>query len=177
MKLALETMGHGPGKVIVLHDWTTCRDSYNACHGAGDPERFTYAFVDLRGYGESCRFAGAMTAAEVVGDLADTADALRWSEFSLVGHSMSGVPALLAARRLGWRVRALVLVTPVPARGVPVDSSTRSMLVSSATDDGPATEVATMLTSGRLAAAWYRAKVTRQRRTVSRAATLGYLDM
>jgi pimeloyl-ACP methyl ester carboxylesterase len=51
MAIGHMSVGHGPRRVIALHGW------FGSAHGWGwlpdliDGDRFTYAFMDYRGYG------------------------------------------------------------------------------------------------------------------------------
>ena len=47
------TIGDGPERVIVLHDWRGDHRNYDPMVPYLDTEAFTYALTDLRGYGLS----------------------------------------------------------------------------------------------------------------------------
>lgn len=177
MILDHDLIGDGPVRVLAVHDWTSTRSTWGACRSGLDTAQFSYCLVDLRGYGGSRNLEGRYDAAEVVGDLLDTATSLDWPQFHLVGHSMSAVPCQLAAATSGERVQSLALVTPVPAEGVPVDPDGLAMFRSSATDDEAFCSIAKMLTSGRLPEAWYAKKLGHQRASIDPEAFLGYLSM
>lgn len=57
----------------------------------------TYAFVDIRGYGNSREVSGQFTIGEVAADAIALADQLGWHEFHVVG--LDGAEELTAARR------------------------------------------------------------------------------
>src|SRR5205085_8441010 len=88
-----------------------------------DVTRFTYAFVDIRGYGNSRSEAGDYTMAEIAADTIALADRLGWSEFHVVGHSMGGKAAQKVAMDAGTRVKSVVGITPVPAYAMPLDDA------------------------------------------------------
>ena len=60
--------GSGPEHVLVMHDWLGDHTNYDAILPYLDSTAFTYAFVDLRGYGLSMHLAGAVTINEIATD-------------------------------------------------------------------------------------------------------------
>jgi pimeloyl-ACP methyl ester carboxylesterase len=52
------TIGRGPTKVLVIHGWFWDHRVFTPLFDALDGDRFTYAFVDIRGYGHSKDVAG-----------------------------------------------------------------------------------------------------------------------
>ena len=56
-----------------------------------DIEMFTYALVDLRGYGRSMDQTGERNEIEAAADTVALADHLGWDRFHLVGFSMTGM--------------------------------------------------------------------------------------
>ncbi|MDI3409004.1 alpha/beta fold hydrolase [Streptomyces cavernicola] len=111
-------LGSGPHKVFAVHGWFADRDAYAAVGADLDLESFTYALVDLRGYGEARGEAGAYTTQEGAADLVALADRLGWDRFSVIGHSMGGAVAQRVVAVVPERVRRLVGVSPVPASGL-----------------------------------------------------------
>ena len=115
------TVGSGDHRVLALHGWFGSARGWGSLPDYLDGSRYTYAFMDLRGYGGRKQDAGDFTMEEAAADAVALADELGWDQFSLVGHSMSGQAiqhVLLAAPD---RVRRLVALNPVPATGVPFD--------------------------------------------------------
>jgi hypothetical protein len=51
--LGFTTYRHGQFRVLVLHDWFCDHSSWDATLSYLTPNRFTYVFADLRGYGLS----------------------------------------------------------------------------------------------------------------------------
>ncbi len=96
-----------------------------------DTERFSYAFLDMRGYGNSRDIKGEFSIAEVAQDAITLVDSLGWKEFHIVGHSMGGKAAQKVAIDGGNRIKSTVAVTPVPA--MPVDEATFGFFPASAT--------------------------------------------
>jgi pimeloyl-ACP methyl ester carboxylesterase len=119
MTIGHEVLGAGPHKVIVLHGWFGDHRIWAPVYPFLDTQKFTYAFLDYRGYGASSAMGGAHTMKEIAADAIALADALKWQRFSVVGHSMGGMAAQRVGVDAGARVQAIVAVTPVPASGVP----------------------------------------------------------
>ncbi|WP_369334551.1 alpha/beta fold hydrolase [Streptomyces chryseus] len=86
-----------------MHGWLADRGAFAAVLPDLDTRTFSYAVVDLRGYGEARRQPGRYTTAEGAADVLELADRLGWDSFSLVGHSMGGsvVQRVLAAAPRG----------------------------------------------------------------------------
>lgn len=116
----VEVVGHGPVRVVVAHGWTTDSGCYAPILEFVDLNRFTFAFVDARGYGAARQKPGSYTLAEVGADLVAVATKLGWDRFSLMGHSMGGMAIQHALLRAPERVAALVGIAPVPASGTPM---------------------------------------------------------
>jgi pimeloyl-ACP methyl ester carboxylesterase len=66
--IAYTLHGAGAEYVIVMHDWNGDHTTYDAMIPYLDGAAFTYAFVDLRGYGRSREVSGEYTCAEIAGD-------------------------------------------------------------------------------------------------------------
>ena len=61
-------IGHGPVKVAVIHGWFGDHRAFETMFDYLDVKRFTYAFVDIRGYGNSRNEIGDYTMAEIAAD-------------------------------------------------------------------------------------------------------------
>ncbi|MBT2487237.1 alpha/beta hydrolase [Streptomyces sp. ISL-96] len=147
-------LGDGPHRVIAVHGWLADRSAYAAVLPDLDTRSFSYAVVDLRGYGEAKDAPGRYTTAEGAADVLALADRLGWDSFSLVGHSMGGsvVQRVLAAAP--QRVRRLVGVSPVPATGLPMPPEQWELFAGAA--DRPANRrvIIDSTTGGNRPAAW-----------------------
>ena len=117
------TIGNGPTKVLVIHGWFWDHRVFTPIFDSLDAASCTYAFLDIRGYGNSRKLSGAYNIAEVASDAIALADRLGWQEFHVVGHSMGGKAAQKVAMDAGPRVRSVVAVTPVPASALPFDDA------------------------------------------------------
>ena len=51
MVIGHEVLGSGAQKVMIMHDWLGNHTNYDLARPFFDVHRFSYAFVDLRGYG------------------------------------------------------------------------------------------------------------------------------
>ncbi len=138
MTIGYKLLGQGAHKVMVLHGWFGDHEVWAPCMPFLDLERFSYAFIDYRGYGASRAIAGEHSMKEIAADAIDLADHLGWQEWSVVGHSMGGMAAQLVAIDAGPRVRAVLGVTPVPASGVPFPPEVRGLFEQACSDDGAA---------------------------------------
>jgi len=177
MTIAYKTIGAGPQRVVALHDWTTPSQTFDGIHPVLDTDTFTYAFVDLRGYGASKGIKGEYTSKEAARDVIEVADELGWAKFHIAGHSMSGMIAQRVNLDFPKRVISMVAITPVPASGVPVDDEGRALFTGAASDPEKWRMVAGMLTADRLPEAWYKMKHKLFEASVDKDAFLGFFDM
>ena len=88
-----KTIGTGPTKAIVIHGWFWDHRVFTPIFDCIDTDRYTFAFPDIRGYGNSRNAGGDYTIGEVAADAIALADQLGWHEFHVVGHSMGGKAA------------------------------------------------------------------------------------
>jgi pimeloyl-ACP methyl ester carboxylesterase len=176
--LAFTTHGHGPLRVIVLHDWFCDHSSWDAALPYLTPAQFTYIFADLRGYGASRDIAGAYTLDEAAGDVIALADKLGWTQFSLVGHSMSGLIVQRIAQLAPHRIARIVALTPASPAGMGLDPPTVGLFrsIALANDEERFAAVAPMW-GPRLSETWTRFKLRRWRETASPAAAAKYVEL
>jgi pimeloyl-ACP methyl ester carboxylesterase len=168
-------VGRGPHKVLALHGWFGCAQGWGALVDALDTERFTWAFMDARGYGGSRELAGSYTLEEIAGDALAAADRLAWPRFSVVGHSMGGAAAQHVLAAAPERLQALVGITPVPAGGVPFDEGAWSLFSAAAGSAEARRTIIDFSTGGRLSPHWVAQQVERSRDHAREDAFAAYL--
>ena len=111
-------IGSGPEKVIALHNFWSDQTEYMPMFAQLNKELFTYAFVDVRGYNKSREIKGEYTVDEIAGDVIALANHLKWEKFHLVGHSMTGMVVQRLAVDEPERIKSIIALTPVPAKGL-----------------------------------------------------------
>lgn len=176
--LGFTTYGHGPKRVVVLHDWFCDHTTWDSMLPYVTPEHFTYAFVDLRGYGASKEIEGTYTLEEAAGDVIAVAERLGWGRFSLIGHSMSGLIVQRVLQILPERVERVVAVTPAPPGGLALapDAAAFFRTVAMASDEERFLMLGPMW-GQRLSASWTRFKLRRWRETARPAAAAAYVEL
>ena len=128
--------GHGEHRVLALHGWFGSARGWGALPDYLNGDDYTWAFMDLRGYGRARAWPASSPWREAAADALALADELGWERFSLVGHSMTGQAiqhVLLAAPD---RVRRLVAITPVPAVATPFDADGWALFSGAAENPG-----------------------------------------
>lgn len=75
-------VGSGAHKVIVLHSLFAGHESFSPWWPYLDGTRFSYAFMDARGFGDAIDVEGSYTCDEIASDVLLLADSLGWREFS-----------------------------------------------------------------------------------------------
>ena len=119
-QLAVQTFGEGEDVVLLVHGWMTSglamRETATKLAAAG----FRVIVPDLRGAGASTTQHGDFSLERYVDDLLAVLDALQVTKCAVVGHSMGGQIASLLAITDPERVTKQVLVSPVPASGLPL---------------------------------------------------------
>ncbi|MEG8035447.1 alpha/beta fold hydrolase [Sphingomonas sp. LR61] len=96
MQLHVETHGHGPVRVGLVHGILGSALVWRDLVSHADPDRYTFLVPDLRGHGESDR-AASYTLAAFADDLAET---LPQGLDAVVGHSLGGRVLFDAVDRL-----------------------------------------------------------------------------
>jgi len=160
-----KTIGSGPEKVIAVHGWFGDHRAYAPMFGLLDTSRCTWAFVDIRGYGNSRNLDGAYSIEEIAQDAVRLADELGWRDFHVVGHSMGGKAAQKIAIDAGPRVRSVAAITPVPAVALPFDNDTFAFFASACESDEAARAIIALSTGNRLSAGWVANTLRRARET------------
>ena len=169
-------VGSGDHHVLALHGWFGSALGWGHLTEYLNTTDFTYAFIDLRGYGSRKSEPGRYTMAEAGADAIDFADELGWDRFSLVGHSMSGVAIQHVLLRAPERVRRLVGVAPVPASGLPLGESDWALFAGAAASPDKRAAIVNYATGNRLAPAFVAAIVRHSVDNSDPAAVRGYLD-
>lgn len=172
----VEVVGTGPIRVVVTHGWATDSTCYGRFAQRVDQSRFTFAFVDARGYGAASTESGHFTMAEVGEDLVAVADELGWRRFSLMGHSMGGLSIQHAFLKAPDRVRSLVGLTPVPASGAPMAGEMLELFRSAVTSAEARRRFFDMSTAQRHDSDWLDRQTTESMATTDSTACRSYLD-
>lgn len=177
-KAAYTLHGYGDKKVIVLHSWMDDYQSWSPVIPHLDKKSYTYAFMDVRGYGKSINVKGDFTSDEIANDIFDVADNLGWDQFYLVGHSMTGMAAQKAALKdKKNRIIKVVAITPVASAGFPVDDENLSFFKAIVQNKETAKMAFGVFTSNRLSGTWYDNRATRHIEATNETAQLAYIDM
>jgi 3-oxoadipate enol-lactonase len=173
-----DLLGSGGTRVVVTNDWLCDTSTWDSARPYLDAARFTYAFADLRGYGRSRGRAGAFTVSEGAADLLALADALGWTRFAVVGHSMSTLVALHLAQHRADRIERAVVISPPPPTGFGADDAALDASRALALADDP-TRLAAFAQrfAARLSPGWTTYKASRWRERADPAAAAAYVRM
>ena len=169
------TIGNGPTKVVVIHGWFWDHRVFTPIFDSLDAERCTFAFIDIRGYGNSRDVSGDYTISEVAADAIALADQLGWRDFHVVGHSMGGKAAQKVAMDAPARVRSVVAVTPVPASALPFDDAVFGFFAAACEQDEAALALIGDSVGNRLSKTWLQSMLRRARDTASPQAFKSYM--
>jgi 3-oxoadipate enol-lactonase len=178
MKLHSFILGSGPKKVIVLHDFFNDTTSYEAIWPYLDTTHFTWAFVDLRGYGRSKTLEGLHTLLEATADVIRVMDVLDWEQAAIVGHSMTGMVAQHLAVTAPDRISKVIGIGPTRAQGFSMDEDTYLNIKKAAQGDVSLTAgILEYITGRRLSLGFCSWMAQRWMETSTKDARLGYLEM
>jgi pimeloyl-ACP methyl ester carboxylesterase len=170
-----KTIGSGPTKVVVIHGWFWDHRVFAPIFDCIDLGRYTFAFIDIRGYGNSRHVSGAYSIAEVAADAIALADRLGWREFHVVGHSMGGKAAQKVAMDAGARVQSVVAITPVPASALPFDDAVFGFFAAACERDETALALMGDSVGNRVTKTWLELMLRRARDTASPEAFENYM--
>ena len=115
------TLGSGDHHVVAVHGWFGSARGWGSLPDFLDWSAYTWAFMNLRGYGDRMDVPGEYSIEEAAADAIVVADDLGWDRFSIVGHSMGAKIAHQALLQAPDRVQRLVGLNSVPATEVPFD--------------------------------------------------------
>jgi pimeloyl-ACP methyl ester carboxylesterase len=154
MATAAVNVGSGEHRVLVLHGWFGSAKGWGSLPDYVDTDAYSWAFMDLRGYGSRKDVAGEFTMREAAADALALADELGWERFSLVGHSMTGQAIQHVLIQAPDRVRRLVAITPVPAVATPFDPDGWALFSGAAENPGHRAAIINFTTGSRLTPAF-----------------------
>lgn len=175
MRNSVVAIGTGPRKVLALHGWFGSAENWGPFVDVLDRDRFTYVFMDARGYGGSRHLGGRFTLDEIAQDALAIADDLGWRRFALMGHSMGGAAMQHVLAGASERVQALVGITPVPAGGVPFDAQAWELFSAAAQQPQARRAILDFSTGGRLSPRWLDLMVARSLQGSTTEAFAAYL--
>ncbi|WP_368623237.1 alpha/beta fold hydrolase [Paraburkholderia sp. BR13444] len=168
--------GHGPTHVIVAHGWMGDSHLFDPLLPFIDAERFTYAFIDCRGYGSRVGESGPKTIEAAADDVLCVAAQLGWERFHVVGHSMGGMVAQRLMVDVPDRLQSVALIAPVPACGATLDDARRALLSKAIRETAARRELIDLNTGGLRDNAWLDDLLSASVSSTSEAGLLGYLE-
>ncbi|WP_406223827.1 alpha/beta fold hydrolase [Streptomyces canus] len=169
-------VGSGAHKVIVLHSLFAGHESFSPWWPYLDGTRFSYAFMDARGFGDAIDVEGSYTCDEIASDVLLLADSLGWREFSLIGHSLGGMPVQQVVLKAPERVRKLVGLSPAPANGLGIPDAAYPLLAEAAHKVENRRIIIDSSTGGKLSPHWVASWAEQSMKAVGPDAFRGYLD-
>jgi pimeloyl-ACP methyl ester carboxylesterase len=175
MVIGHKLVGSGAESVIVMPGWFGDHTVFAPMLPYLDGKRFSYAFVDYRGYGSSRDIAGEHTMAELAADAIALADHHGWKRFHAVGHSMGGKAIARIIAEAKGRMKSGVALTPVSAAGMPLEGDMKALFEGAIDSDEKRRFILDFSTGNRLSGAWLDWMVKRSRETTTRDAYAGYL--
>lgn len=176
MIIGHQLFGHGPVRAIVVHGWFYDARVFEPMLPGLDPEAFTLALMDCRGYGLSKERQGPFTMETVAKDALALASHLRWDRFCVVGHSMGGKAALRIATFQPKRVIRILALTPVWAARAQFDAKTKKLFHDAVLDIDVRAAILGNEGKGMITEAWARWMASRSAENSTTQAFEGYLD-
>ncbi len=176
-ELNYKKIGNGSQTLIIMHEWMGDHTNYDATVPYLDTEKYTFIFVDFRGYGLSKDIEGKFDLFEACNDIKNLILKLRLTKFHLLGHSMSSLIAQRIALDLQEQVKTLILVTPIPPSGIKMTPSAKEKLLTNVKEENGVIEQVVEGASKRYNKIWkdYRKELAHNCSTLE--AKLGYMNM
>src|SRR5205814_8300866 len=103
MTSSLVSIGSGDRHVLAVHGWFGSARGWGSLPDFLDRSTYTYAFMDLRGYGGRQEVAGEFTLEGAAADASTLAGELGWARFSVLGHALGVTEAKMIIMRTAYR--------------------------------------------------------------------------
>jgi pimeloyl-ACP methyl ester carboxylesterase len=175
MTSSLVSIGSGDRHVLAVHGWFGSARGWGSLPDFLDRSTYTYAFMDLRGYGGRKEVPGEFTMEEAAADALALADELGWDRFSVIGHSMGAKVAHQVLLQAPDRVDKLVGLNPVPANAVPMDEQGWQLFSGAAGNAGHRAAIIDLTTGSKLTATFINYMVRHSLANSTEAAFAAYL--
>ena len=176
MTSSLVSIGSGDRHVLAVHGWFGSARGWGSLPEFLDRSTYTYAFMDLRGYGGRKQVAGEFTMEEAAADALALADELGWDRFSVIGHSMGAKVAHQMLLQAPERVDKLVGLNPVPANAVPMDEQAWELFSGAPANAGNRAAIIDFTTGSKLTATFINHVVRHSLENSNEAAFAAYLQ-
>ena len=108
--LSLAYDDRGEGDCLLFIHGLCCERAFWAHTAVELADDYRVITMDLGGHGESGKTRETWTLPEMAGDVVALVEKLELTDLTLIGHSMGGPTALLAAEQLPGRIRGVVAV-------------------------------------------------------------------
>lgn len=168
--------GEGSEHVMVVHGWKTDHRCFEGMIESLNKEKFTYIFVDQRGYGKSIDMEGPYSVPQVAKDMVELADFLGWKKFHIIGHSMGGKVVQRIMADETSRIKSAIAVTPAPAAKVPFDDEGWELFSNASHNKQNRMNIFRFSTGNRLTDSWYQWVTERSIESSNPAAFAEYLS-
>jgi pimeloyl-ACP methyl ester carboxylesterase len=176
MTSSLVSIGSGDRHVLAVHGWFGSARGWGSLPDFLDRSTYTYAFMDLRGYGGRQEVSGEFTMEEAAADAIGLAGELGWDRFSVIGHSMGAKVAHQMLLQAPDRVDKLVGLNPVPANAVPMDEQGWELFSGAAANAGNRAAIIDFTTGNKLTATFINHVVRHSLENSNQAAFAAYLQ-
>jgi pimeloyl-ACP methyl ester carboxylesterase len=169
------SIGSGDRHVLAVHGWFGSARGWGSLPDFLDRSTYTYAFMDLRGYGGRQEVAGEFTMEEAAADAIALAGELGWDRFSVIGHSMGAKVAHQMLLQAPDRLDKLVGLNPVPPGAVPMDEQGWELFSGAAANAGNRAAIIDFTTGSKLTATFINHVVRHSLENSNQAAFAAYL--
>jgi len=175
MTSSLVSIGSGDRHVLAVHGWFGSARGWGSLPDFLDRSTYTYAFMDLRGYGGRQEVSGEFTMEEAAADAIALAGELGWDRFSVIGHSMGAKVAHQMLLQAPDRLDKLVGLNPVPPGAVPMDEQGWELFSGAAANAGNRAAIIDFTTGSKLTATFINHVVRHSLENSNQAAFAAYL--
>jgi len=162
--------------VLAVHGWFGSARGWGSLPDFLDRSTYTYAFMDLRGYGGRQEVSGEFTMEEAAADAIALAGELGWDRFSVIGHSMGAKVAHQMLLQAPDRLDKLVGLNPVPPGAVPMDEQGWELFSGAAANAGNRAAIIDFTTGSKLTATFINHVVRHSLENSNQAAFGAYLQ-